>query len=816
MVPRPVSTSVPKAMTREEAQSAREDVASFAALGASVPFTSPRLLGARIRLEPNGRGFELILINPAQTKGSYVMPWRALPDIGAPSLFDLRLWEILSQLKDINPTAIRHEALKVASEGTAGRQVAHAARKALADEQCNQSRLMRQFLAQLAGGAPASLQAEAAPNADEQRIQTLQPPAQPLDPAMMESLGALAETLACLGPSGSAEKAPFVRLKEEILGMSAAFRAAADKRETGDDASVMRFLSEAAATTLHYVDLAWAETDARLGDMVELLSRPRINAARILERARRVEWLLDGWSILVALWHRTPHDLRHVIAWDMAALLPPLPREVHEWFTAEKNREAPARLTRVISQGTDWRSGRNIEITARNEGLIGFTLNYENRMTGAGEQPAIGKRRVRINKYSGGGTKRSASAEFQDGIRKQAPSDGANVDGLAANLSNASDENLLRIMAMIDRLADRSQLDTLLTDVRPRLAQLRPPRPLNMMRLLFMPLSGALVDRAAWRQDPASIPRAALRPIFSLLRDLPHGPLTEVEAAPSQALFTDLDLVERLGSPVWASAARLCEKITPGSRWADAGFTPEDFRSMMRLAAGVWRHAGPIWGVLRQGAAPVSADALRAALSGPAGEGPDVFRAAFRTLLLASGNVANFTALTAGMPPGASEVVIQALEEWIEAALPKLAEQDWIEATNRAEEIGKTLEALGLTPYFQIPRRRQQLSSFFWRLEEHCREVLLEIIDEEILPALNPSTEPYSDNRLLAVESHARAARRLEILGRHFGNDPVYGENQQRLARAFDAAEKVKSDLGITATDLARLREILLDRQDVS
>lgn len=803
-------------MTREEAQSAREDIASFAALGASVPFTSPRLLGARIRLEPNGRGFELILINPAQTKGSYVMPWRALPDIGAPSLFDLRLWETLSKLKDIHPTAIRHEALKVASEGTAGRLVAQAAREALADEQRNQKRLMRQFLALLTGGASASLQAQADPSADEQRSQTALPPAQALDPALIDSLSALAETLASLGPSGVTEKAPFIRLREEIIGMSAAFRAAADKRETGDEASVLRFLSDAAETTLHYVDLAWTEIEARLGDMVELLSRPRINATKILERARRVEWLFDGWPILVALWHRTPHDLRHLIAWDMAALLPPLPREVHDWFTAEQAREAPTRMTRVISQGTDWRTGRNIEITARNEGLIGFTLNYENRMTAAGQQPTIGQRRVRINKYSGGGTKRPEGAEFQDGIRKQAPADGAGVGGLAANLGNASDENLLRIMAMIDRQPDRSQLDLLLTDIRPRLAQLRPPRPLTMMRLLFLPLSGALVDRAEWRQDPASIPRAALRPIFTLLRDLPHGPLTKVEAAPSQALFTDLDLVGRLGSPVWASSAHLCEKVTPGSRWADAGFTPEDFRTMMRLAAGIWRHAGPIWGVLRQGAAPVSADALRTALSGPAGEGPDVFRAAFRTLLLASGNVANFTALTSGMAPGVSEIVIQALEEWIEAALPKLAEQDWIEATNRAEEIGKTLEALGLTPFFQIPRRRQQLSSFFWRLEEHSREVLLEIIDEEILPALNPSTEPYSDGRLLAAESHARAARRLEILGRHFGNDPVYGENRQRLAKAFDAAEKVKSDLGITATDLARLREILLGRQDVS
>ena len=168
------------------------------------------------------------------------------------------------------------------------------------------------------------------------------------------------------------------------------------------------------------------------------------------------------------------------------------------------------------------------------------------------------------------------------------------------------------------------------------------------------------------------------------------------------------------------------------------------------------------------------------------------------------------------MPPGISEVVIQSLEEWIETALPELAEQDLFEATSRAEEIGKTLEALGLLPFFQIPRRRQQLSAFFWRLEEHCRAMLLEVTDEEILPALTPSPEAYPDERFMMLENYARVARRLEILGRHFGNDPAYDEYQQRLARAFASAEKVKPQLGITAMDLARLGEILFGRDKIS
>lgn len=808
---------MPETAPPEEAKSARDDVASFIALGASVPFTSSRLLGARIRPDVNGRGFELILANQAQVKGSYVMPWRAMPDIGAPTLFDLRLWEVLSNLKEIHPTAIRHEALMVASEGLAGRLMASAARKALEEEQRNAARLFAQFLAQLDGASPASLLNPPAPeDANHSHTRDAAKTPRPSDPALMASLNALAGTLAGLGPAAPPTVAPLIRLKQEIATMLGEIRRCLDRGERDGEASVLRFLVGATETLLHYVDLAFAETEARLHDMVELLARPRINGAKVLERARRTEWLLDGWAVLVALWHRTTPESRHAIAWDMASLVPPLPREVHGWFTPDQARLAPPRLTRVISQGNDWRTGRNLEITARNEGLIGFTLNYENRMSEAGLHSPTRGRRVRIAKYAPSTPKKSPITEPNDGTTISNSAESGKHAELAANLIGASDENLLRIIAMIDRLQDRTGLDDLLTNVRPRLARLRPPRPLTMMRLLFLPLSGALVNRTAWRQDPACIPRAALKPIFSLLRDLPGGHLPGADAAAPHEMFSDLDAVERRGPPIWDAAARICEKITPGSRWAEAGFTPEDFRAMMRLAAGIWRHAGPLWGVLRQGTAAVSPDVLRTALAGPASEGPDVFRAAFRTLLGASGNAANLAALASGMPAGISEIVIQTMEEWIEAALPRLAEQELIEATNRAEEIGRTLEALGLTPFFQIPRRRQQLSAFFWRLEEHCREMVLEITDDQILPALTPGTEAYSDERFETLETYARMARRIEILGRHFGNDPAYDENQQRVARAFAAAEKAKSQLGITAADLARLAEILLGREKVS
>lgn len=800
-------------MLPEETPPSRDEVASYASLGASVPFTSHRLLGARIRQHPDGRGLELVLVNPAQTKGSYIMPWRALPDIGAPTLFDLRLWEILSKIREIHPTAIRREALKVASEGMAGRIVADAARKALESEEVNEAMLLAQFAAQLADASPASLNLTTPQKPDAPHLREAQKMLTMRDPNLMASLRLLAETLSALGPTALPAMATLPRLKQEISAMLADLKGRLDQDEKDGEAAAFRFLIGATEVSLHYTELAFAEIQTHLGDIVDLIARPRINVAKVLERARRTEWLLDGWGIVVAFWYRTPPELRHTIAWDMAPFLPPLPREVHGWFNPDQSRTAPARLTRVISQGSDWRTGRNLEITARNEGLIGFALNYENRMSEAGLRPTSGRGRVRIAKYIGNGTRKPPSPERLDATKIQKPGESTKDTALTENLSGASDENLLRIVAMIDRQAERNKLDDLLTDIRPRLARLRPPRPVTMTRLLFLPLSGALVNRNMWRQDPAAIPRAALKPIFELLRDLPGSHLQEAEDATRGAVFSDLAVVDQYGRFIWETAAKLCEKITPGTRWAEAGFMPEDFRTIMRLAAGVWRHAGPLWGVLRQGSAPVAADMLRAALTGPASEGPDIFRAAFRTLLLASGNVAAFTALASGMPPGTSEIVTQSLEEWVEIALTKLAEQELIEATDRAEEIGKTLEAMSLTPFFQIPRRRQQLSSFFWRLEEHCREMLLEIIEEEMLPALVPGAEAYADERFFSLEGYARAARRLEILGRHFGNDPGYDEIQQRLIKAFATAQKDQAQLGITMMDLARLEEILLGRQ---
>lgn len=797
----------------EQATASRDDVASFALLGANVPFTSPRLLGARVRHHPDQRGLELVLIHPAQAKGSYILPWQGLPEVGVPTLYDLRLWELLAKAAEIHPTVIRRDALGVAAEGMAGRLVAKAAQEALREEMANEARLLAEFAEQFSTGTPASLsRAAARPPEDEKAASAIAALAE-RDPALLQSLRALAVTLSYLGPGTETAPGPARRLMGEIASMAAECRAIlADPDEAGEEAA-LRFLASAAETTLHYGELTLAEIETRVSDIVELLARPRINTGKLLERTRRPEWVLDGWGVLVALWRRTEPPMRRRVAGDLAGLVPPLPREVLDWFTLQQARETPPRPTRVITQGTDWRSGQSLDITERNEGLISFSLHYENQMTPSGSARPSASERLRIPKYRSGTKGKGQPPNRVDSAGPLAPKE---KDRLTQDLSSASDENLLRIVAMIDRLPERSRLDGLLADIRPRLAQLRPPRPVTLTRLLFLPLTGALVDQADWRRDAATIPRTALHLISSLIGDLLGDAAQGMAKALRHAMFSDIAIVEQFGQPLWEGAAKVAERITPGMRWAEAGFTPEDFRSMMRLASGVWRHASAIWMILRLGDQPASVTALREALAGPADENLDVFAVAFRTLLRAIRNPSAFAALAAGgMPPGTSEIVIESLEEWINTALPKLPDYEPHDAAERAEEIGKTIETLGLTPFFQIPRRRRQLSAYFWRLEEYCRVMLIEIINEEILPVFAPSGEVFSDAAFAQLERQARVARRLEILGRHFGNDPIYDENQQRLIKAFTNARKDMNNLAVTPVDLMRLGEILLGREKI-
>lgn len=72
-----------------------------------VPFTTPFLLGARIRLTDTPSELEVVIGNPSGGRGFYIVRWGALPEACAPTLHDRRLWQRLCDQTAIAPSLAR-------------------------------------------------------------------------------------------------------------------------------------------------------------------------------------------------------------------------------------------------------------------------------------------------------------------------------------------------------------------------------------------------------------------------------------------------------------------------------------------------------------------------------------------------------------------------------------------------------------------------------------------------------------------------------------------------------------------------------------
>jgi hypothetical protein len=162
---------------------------------------------------------------------------------------------------------------------------------------------------------------------------------------------------------------------------------------------------------------------------------------------------------------------------EMAVLAPILPREVMGWFGFQSDMARERRKVRIVNQFEDWRSGRVIDMIARNENLC-----FSSGQTRG--KPIIGKKSnisrpgmgvtIKTTKLSGEKAKDNG-AKNEPRARNQL----AETRHLVHALASASDMALAQVIEILDRLPDRSEADRLLDAARPRLKQIRPSRSLQ-------------------------------------------------------------------------------------------------------------------------------------------------------------------------------------------------------------------------------------------------------------------------------------------------------------------------------------------------
>ena len=808
---------------------------NFRDRGATVPFTTPLLLNARIRNAASGRGFEMVVANPSGGRGALILPWSAMVEICSPTLFDRHLWESLATSSDISPIGIRQEAQRLATLGLAGRQAAIRAKDALRREHASQQIVRGMLLESLIAATETTDESSSRPATEDGAAFMKRAKRAVARSAATAKFGlsefaadleALAVALSGARPKMKGEDGRLRQMMTELKRVADEISAWIDSEEE-ESAHIMaaKFVVATARQTLECGELALANTGALIADLGNRIPKWRAERESILESARGPDWVLDGWKTPMALWQAAGPNQRRAAIWEIAAIAPVLPREGKIWLGEKADwRDTPRRITQVVRDKSDWRSGNTMEMVARNENLIGLSIAFENRIS-----PLVLRReKITMSRMRGAAAEghrdntnpninRPKDHSPNGGKHDTNPKTGStqnliNPNSLGEVIETASERALSKIVALVDRIGNAEIHERLLGTSLPRLKRLRPPRPASLMRLLFIPLEGALIDPLQWHRTEGRIPRSALGPLLGAVT-AKLGP--QIEAATLQlrsATLRDVKLIDGVARPLWQAAGLAVPRLVHDASWSRVEIGQPEFEAITGLAGALWLHAGPLWEGMQQVVGECSAEALRAALIGPANENNTVFAAAMNGLLQRAARPSMFVSLLQDLPAPSIPVVEDILNKWAGSTLPELLEEDLEAGARLAREIGIVIIALEALPRIVAKTDAKELVAHRRNLDLFCRHTYREIVSVHVIQALLELSADDLEG-MGQIESMARTARMLEDTGRLFGPSTSYEELQDEFRTRMENWLQQETSSAATSMEVARIDEILIGQK---
>jgi hypothetical protein len=130
------------------------------------------------------------------------------------------------------------------------------------------------------------------------------------------------------------------------------------------------------------------------------------------------------------------------------------------------------------------------------------------------------------------------------------------LPALDRDMSTASDEQLIRVVGLIDTLDRRGAVDELLEPVRDRLALLRPARPLTLGRVLILPFEDVLVPAHEVWPGRLCFPRSQLPALIAEVTSaLPAATMAKLRARAAGHSMMSAEIVQGIGATLWPAAA---------------------------------------------------------------------------------------------------------------------------------------------------------------------------------------------------------------------------------------------------------------------
>ncbi len=165
------------------------------------------------------------------------------------------------------------------------------------------------------------------------------------------------------------------------------------------------------------------------------------------------------------------------------------------------------------------------------------------------------------------------------------------MQALQPGLLEADDLKIRRVLAVVDNVADPAINKALLETLRPRLATLRPVRPLRLTRLLFIPLDPLTVPMRGWRPGDATVPRPVLAPIAKIVRSGLGDLAPVIDGIIAGHRADAAQAITQAGELLWPRAAAILAGATPPADWVDTGLPPAAYKPLAASVAAVLRRA---------------------------------------------------------------------------------------------------------------------------------------------------------------------------------------------------------------------------------
>lgn len=340
---------------------------TFAERGIAVPFTTPLLSQARLRLDRNEK-FEFLLPNFTGGRGVYVMPWKSLPSVMTITLHDRLLFEEIEGGTDHTPETIRAAVLKVQASGVAGPDAAAAAERAMAEDAqylvLTQFVLVTELLKLVGIGAQDLLKpGMTAEQSVKLARQSLGKVAQLVRIAPDDLSNRVERLGTAIAPFGLPQTPQPGRLRGLLARLEGFENAVAHWADTdvSDVAVLARYVAEVARHTLTLARERRNKLDALCAHPKQVIhDEPRFMAA-IREHVGRLSWLMDGWDFIVTLWDRArqkPLETQQTTMSEISRLVPMIPREETAWMAEGFDPEALEKIQRRwVRLNEDWRTG---------------------------------------------------------------------------------------------------------------------------------------------------------------------------------------------------------------------------------------------------------------------------------------------------------------------------------------------------------------------------------------------------------------------------------------------------------------------------